>query len=107
MAGGVWGDPHLERVALRGGQRIKADIWAVDPISDIAVLGEPDGQRSDKECEQWADALAAIEPVLICVDEFPLNEPFLVLILTHNKGWVEAQAKQTHVNGGMFLVLLC
>ena len=68
------------------------DVLAVEAISDIAVLGTPDTQMFE-ESLNWQEALNSIEPVSICTEAFPPNEPFPVHILTHDKSWVDGLAE--------------
>jgi S1-C subfamily serine protease len=95
------GDAHFERVRAHSGRRFLADVYAVEAISDIALLGEPDGQAFFKEHDDYQEIVDAIDPVPVFVDDFPRDERFTVHILTHNKGWVEAQARQVSRHGNV------
>ena len=39
----------------------------------------------------------------ICRDDFPHFEPFKAHILSHDKGWVEAEARQVNMRGNVVL----
>lgn len=103
----IWGlageDVHLEHVRDPAGRRFEADLLAVEPIADIAVLGEPPGQELPTESDGYLAALEPITPVPICADDFPLLERFTVYILSHDRGWLEGQARQVDVHGNLVL----
>lgn len=90
------GDPHLEDVRV-GKRTFRADVLAVDPISDIAVLGVPDTQLFEDALD-FEEYLERVPPVPICTADFPLDEPFPVYIRTHTRRWVEGRARQFNVN---------
>lgn len=98
----AFGDPHLEEVWV-GGRRFKADVYAVEPISDIAVLGVPDTQAFE-DAMDFQDYLETVAPVPICTKEFPLRKPFPVHMRTHTGRWVGGLAQQFNANASVLVV---
>lgn len=69
-------EPHLGRYLeeetyanliglLNGEQNIWATLLSVDPMSDIAVFGEPNGQALSDEYDHYEAFMAAIDPISI------------------------------------------
>jgi len=96
------GDPHLEEVWI-GEQQFKADVYAVEPISDIAVLGVPDMQEFE-DAMDFGDYLETVAPVPICTKDFPLGKLFPVHIRAHTGRWVGGLAEQCGVNASTLFV---
>ncbi len=42
----------------------------------------------------FAEALESVVPVPVSTADFPVDEPLPVRILTHDAGWIEAEAKR-------------
>ncbi|MGA2618344.1 MAG: serine protease [Thermoguttaceae bacterium] len=68
-------------------------VVAVEPVSDIAVIGSPDDRfpgiaRSFESFTETAEAL------MLCADEFPLDEEFPVHIFTRLAEWLPGKAAQ-------------
>jgi len=65
-----------------------ATVWAeclfVDPIADIAILGEPDGQTLGDECEAYRELVDAAATLRIV--EAPEDGPAMMLSL--DKRWL-------------------
>jgi hypothetical protein len=99
----AFGDIHLEPARLRSGQRFTAALCAVEPLADIALLGEPDGQTVPDARDSWGDAIADVAPAPICLDDFPLFTPFRVHLWSHDRGWIAAQASQRVLRGDLAL----
>lgn len=88
------GDQHLSPDDYRehvvfGSREFPAAVAAVEVVSDVAVLGEPDGQRDFEGWEAFAGAIEAVEPVRI---GSPSLEPFTVHILAKTGDWVTGRA---------------
>jgi S1-C subfamily serine protease len=97
MALGDFRDYYSEEIVAADGRTLTVQPLAVEPVSDLAVLGAVDGQASDK----YADAEDAFEdfcrttkPVRLALDEFALMVPFVAYVFTHNKGIIPVQAQQ-------------
>lgn len=88
------GDQHLspddyrEHVVL-GSREFPAAVAAVEVVSDVAVLGEPDGQRDIEGWEAFVEAMNAVEPVRI---GNPSLDQFRVHILAQTGEWVTGRA---------------
>jgi hypothetical protein len=50
---------------IGGDQIITVECLFVDPVSDIAILGEPDGQELHEQSEQYLEFTDAISPITI------------------------------------------
>jgi Trypsin-like peptidase domain len=108
----AYGDPTPEKIEY-GGRELVADVVAVEPCADIAVLGVLDGQVFPDEAdafEAWCEGTA---PVRLYTEDLPpeastpprgmlrsmwlRHRPSIHIpahILTHDKGWVRARVKQ-------------
>jgi S1-C subfamily serine protease len=93
---------HIEEVEI-GGRRFKAEVVAVEPLSDIALVGAPDAQSS-AEALAFEEHLDSIRPVLLCTAEFPLMEKFQVFIRSHQLRWIEGQARQVSLSDGTLFI---
>jgi hypothetical protein len=72
---------------------LKAQPLAVEPISDIAVLGALDGDEFFEEAavfEQWC---AETPPVPVCLEPLPPFDPFPIYIPTHTGTWLQGSAQ--------------
>ncbi len=85
------------------GRRFKADVYAVEPIADIAVLGVPDTQTFE-DAMDFQGYLETVAPVPICTKDFPLQKPFPVHIRTHTGHWVCGLAQQCQINASVLVV---
>jgi hypothetical protein len=94
-------------------ERKRGTVWAEllfgDPIADIAVLGEPDGQAFHEQWKAYEQLLATMQPLTIAdapaetrtLKKFdwgacPIDEPGTgpVRLLSLDGEWVEAQAER-------------
>jgi len=88
----VLGDYFIERISA-GRKKYKVAPLAVEPVSDIAVLGPLDNQEFLHEVERYEAFCQAIKPLVLCRDEFPLRKAFRVHIRTHKGGWLAGSAR--------------
>jgi S1-C subfamily serine protease len=93
----LWDSLYWEDVEI-GGRSVKAQVYAVEPVADVAVLGAPDDQAHADVAEAFEACLESIKPVPICTKDFPLGEPFAVYIRAHTGDWIKGQAVQRGVN---------
>lgn len=78
---------------FKAGNRIfKIQLLAIEPVTDIAILGALDGEVFPDEEEAFEAFCESTAPVPICTVEFPLFHPFPVYILAHTGEWVDAHA---------------
>src|SRR6266852_2547138 len=89
MAGPL-GVPFFENVEV-GGQKVRAEVYAVEPCADIAVLGAPTWQDLYEQAEAFETALAAIPPVQLCTKDFPLQQPVAAFLRAHTGAWIAGQ----------------
>ena len=73
------GSPVFERVRTARGELTTA-VRAIEPVSDVAVLGSPDAQEFYAEAEAFEAFCENTESVRLCVDDFQLFEGFPVRI---------------------------
>jgi S1-C subfamily serine protease len=90
-------EPVFEEVAV-GDRTVAAEVRAIEPIADIAVLSRPDDQTAYESAEAFDAVIAPIRPVPICTTDFVLFESVPVYIFTHTGRWVIAQATQSSAN---------
>ena len=90
-------DPVFEEVIV-GDRTVAAEVRAIEPIADIAVLSRPDDQATHESAETFDAVIAPIRPVAICTTDFVLFESFPVYIFTHTGRWIIAQATQGSAN---------
>jgi len=87
MAVGV---PYFEEIESINGN-FKATPYVVEPVSDIAVLGCPDGQCF-QEAEGYEEIYSKLEAVSLCTREYEIDKPFDAYIYTHENTWLEVKA---------------
>jgi S1-C subfamily serine protease len=86
------GDRYFERIVTPGGADFRLEVLAVEPVSDIAVLGTVDGQVLPEDAmafDEWCDETA---PVRVSCDDFDLGVAVPVHILAHTRAWIRARA---------------
>lgn len=92
------GDPCLEPVATKSHGRLVASVYAVEPVSDVAVLGCPDEQTFWKEAQAWESFCETTAPVATCVDEFATADAeerwTAAHLLTHRRQWTEVEISE-------------
>lgn len=85
------GDYFIEEIKA-GGRELKVTPLAVEPVSDIAVLGSLDDQEFVNEANDFNKFCEHTKPVLLCRSEFELFREFRVHIYTHKGIWVTGSA---------------
>lgn len=89
--GMAMGDHILESVTTKSRARFQVGPLAVDPVSDIAVLGSLDDQTFPDDCdafEEWREATPGV-PVASTTPRH--RAPLGVHILTHKGKWTAAR----------------
>lgn len=82
------GDDIVTEVETRQGQRLRVSPLAVEPITDIAVLGPLDDHTFSKDAlafEDWCDRTGGVP---VAHDDYPLFEEQLVYVLSHTGPWL-------------------
>jgi hypothetical protein len=92
------GDYFFETICTSNGVTHTVQTMAVEPMSDLAILGAPDGHASEK-IGQAADAFrawcATIRPVPIDVSNIAVGEGTLdAFLFTHDKGVLPVQVSK-------------
>lgn len=75
-------------------RELKVAPLAVEPVSDLAVLGSLDDQEFAKEAEDFEKFCEHTKPVPLCRSDFVLFRKFRVHIYTHKGTWVTGSAMQ-------------
>ena len=92
------GDLYWNKIKTASGDLIASTV-AVEPVSDIAVLGSPDPQLLPENkafaFEEWCERIA---PIKLLRKTPKAREPFPVWIRTHFKTWVAGMG--TFYGGG-------
>lgn len=86
-------DQPLQEIECNG-NKIVAQIYAVEPMRDIAVLGELDSQNGPEECFAFENAIEQIDPVEIRTDDLELSDEIPIEIYTHERTWIKGTAQQ-------------
>ena len=81
-----------------GEKELKVAPLAVEPVSDLAVLGSLDGQVFPDEAEDFEKFCEHTKPVPLCSD-FELFRKFKVHIYTHKGTWVTGSAEYCQEDG--------
>lgn len=87
------GDHMPVVVEVADGRRFVLEAWAVEPCSDIAILGPPDDQVYFDEAEAWEAFYTEAEAVDVDATEPELFEKFPVHVRTHFGTWVSGQGQ--------------
>jgi hypothetical protein len=87
----VLGDHFIEEIETING-RLKVEVYAVEPVSDIAVLGQLDVQDFEDENDKFIDFCEKVKPVELFMDKVRAFQKFPVYIYTHQKTWITGEA---------------
>jgi len=87
------GDYFIEKIKA-GKRELKVAPLAVEPVSDLAVLGSLDEQEFAKEAEDFEKFCEHTNPLPVCRRDFELFQGFRVHIYTHKRTWVTGSAMQ-------------
>ncbi|MGO9372447.1 MAG: serine protease [Syntrophobacteraceae bacterium] len=86
----VLGDCFREEIETAHG-KLQVQPLAVEPVSDIAVLGSLDNYKETVKFEEFCTATEAIE---VDQSDHELFQEFPVYIYTHKGTWVKGRAQQ-------------
>jgi hypothetical protein len=86
------GDYFIEEIETTRG-KLKATPYAVEPVSDIAVLGPLDDQEFCDEVTQFEDFCEKTKPLRLCLKKFAWRFEFPIWIYTHKKTWIKGKAE--------------
>ena len=94
----------LEKINCDGRQ-IFAGIVVVEPVLDIAVLGEPYGHTFYEESNDYIDTLELIEPIEIRTKDLERYQAIHAFIFTHKRTWLEVAVQRSGNDGAPALVI--
>lgn len=80
------------------GSKLLGRVVAVDPVSDIAVIGSIDDATTIEEAQAFDSFVESNEGLILCKDEFPLGVEFALHIYTHKGEWISGEATQWREN---------
>jgi len=84
----------IEEIKTSQGELLKVAPLAVEPISDIALLGSLDDQEFTEEAEAFKNFCEDTNPVPLYNSDFELFQEFRVHIYTHKGSWAKGIAMQ-------------
>lgn len=96
--GMVLGDYFVEAIELNNGRQILAQVYAVEPVADIGVLGMPDDQAFFKEAKTYEESVGLIEPVHVRFDDLELLQEIPVTVFTHKRKWIRGKVTKFNDN---------
>jgi len=88
----VLGDYFVQEIETSHGL-LRVQPLAVEPVADIAVVGALDDQAFFDDASAFEDWCHATPPVPLSLEDFHLQEPFPVYVLTHRGLWLEGTAE--------------
>jgi S1-C subfamily serine protease len=97
-------DDYREEILAADGRRFTVTPYAVEPVSDVAVLGAVDGQRSPELADAFEDFCAKTKPVPLEIDELVHRKPVTAYVFTHDKRVIPARATQWGVESAMLSI---
>lgn len=88
-------DINPEKIITSSGAEIMVNILAVEPVSDIAVLGIIDAQAFPEEAKKFENFCALTKPVKLFRKDFDLFVEYPAHIYTHLREWVSCTVEKT------------
>lgn len=85
-------DEYLAIVTTPTGATFVLKVLAVEPASDIAVLGAPDYQTFTDDADRFEEWCEQTAPVPICYLQLEQGDSVEAFVLTHRHAWVAAEA---------------
>ena len=89
----IVGDTPIEVIKTRRGDCIRVTPLAVEPVSDIAVLGCLDGQSFPEEAKAFDDYCRATTPIPLAKGGMRLGKPVRIRVLNANDRWTNGKAQ--------------
>lgn len=93
------GDHALEAVRPASGETFRAEVVAVEPIADIAVLAQPDDQVFDADSDAFARWCESAQPVELSFETLKANTSRQVFIYSHHGTWIAATVRRYGMPG--------
>lgn len=89
--GMVLGDYRIEEIeTVRG--KLKVGPLAVEPGTDIAVLGSLDDQAFCDEAEAFEDFCEKVKPIRLFLGKLKRGDKFPIYVFTHKGTWIKGEA---------------
>ena len=88
------GEHYMEEIKTKDGALLQVCSWAVEPVSDIAVLGALDEQECSKEVEAFKEFCEQTKPVPIFKGILAVRESIKVYVYTHLGTWLHGKVTQ-------------
>jgi hypothetical protein len=85
------GDYFIEEIETSEGKKLKVVPYAVEPVSDIAVLGSLDGQTFYKEATEFENFCEGKKGLSLCLKKFAWRVEVPGWIYTHKKTWIKGK----------------
>ena len=67
------------------GREQVGSVCAAEPVTDIAVIGEPDAQAFYREWEEFQDFVESTAPVPVSDDQYTFRQSFPIHVFTHQE----------------------
>lgn len=93
--GMMMNDINPERIITASGTEIKVNILAVEPVSDIAVLGNIDAQEFPEEAEKFNTFCKNTKKIKIFRKDFELFVDYPAYVYTHLGEWISFSVMKT------------
>jgi S1-C subfamily serine protease len=94
MAAALPDDYFVEEIVAADGRSLRVQPLAVEPVSDLAVLGALDEEHFPEQADAFEDFCGTTEPVRLVTNEVDCFVRFAAYVFTHNKGIIPVQAGQ-------------
>jgi hypothetical protein len=86
------GDHFVEPITTRDGSNLHVGPWVVEPVSDIAVLGELDNQVFFEQCDAFEEWRESVQPIAVSDRVLQPQESIAVHVLSHKGHWIAGKA---------------
>lgn len=88
-------DINPEKIVTSSGTGIMVNLLAVEPVSDIAVLGIIDSQEFPEEADKFEKFCNHTRPVKLFRKDFDLFVEYPAYIYTHLREWLTCKVEKT------------
>lgn len=97
------GENYHENIQTWSGN-LKIAPLAIEPVSDIAVLGTMDDQEFESDYEEYDYFCKNTSPMKISKKKIQVNERFKIHVFTHKLKWIEGYAYISHPDSYLLLL---
>jgi hypothetical protein len=92
----------FEEIRTADGRILTLQVKAVEPVTDIALLGEPDGQRRAEEFIAFNQFVQKTAPVSLRPDVMKPGKSIDVFVLNRDRSWLPGKAFIDRLNDSCF-----